>query len=78
MSDDPFQPEEDRPRRGRYQFGLATMLFLAIPVGLLAGAWNMLTASRPGDPRFWFGLVLVAAAPMALAILMSLYLKLRR
>ncbi len=79
MSDDPFKPrKEDRPHLGRYQFGMATLLFLAIPIGLLAGAWSILTRSKPGEPMHWFGLVLVAAAPMALAFLVSLYQKLRR
>ena len=77
MSDDPFKPQEDRPRLGRYQFGMATLLFLAIPVGLLAGAWSILTRSKPGEPLFWVGFVLVAAAPMALGFLVSLYQKLR-
>lgn len=57
---------------------MATLFFLAIPVGLLAGAWSILTRSKPGDPMHWFGLVLVAAAPMALAFLVSVYQKLRR
>ncbi len=78
MPDNPFKPREDRSRLGRYQFGMATLLFLAIPVGLLAGAWSILTRSKPGEPLFWVGFGLVAAAPMALGFLVSLYQKLRR
>ncbi len=57
---------------------MATLLFLAIPVGLLAGAWSILTRSKPGEPLFWVGFGLVAAAPMALGFLVSVYQKLRR
>ncbi|MHB8897141.1 MAG: hypothetical protein ACYC6Y_00190 [Thermoguttaceae bacterium] len=74
----PFKPRDDRPRQGRWQFGMATLFFLAIPVGLLAGAWSILTRSKPGEPQFWLGFALVAAAPMALGFLVSMYLKLRR
>ena len=51
---------------------------MAIPVGLLGGAWSLLTRSKPGEPIHWLGLVMVAAAPMALAILMSLFQYYRR
>ncbi len=78
MSDDPSEPREDRPRLGRYQFGMATLLFLAIPIGLLAGAWSILTRSKPGEPLYFVGFALIMAAPMALAFLVSLYQKLRR
>lgn len=78
MSDDPSDPREKPPQLGRYQFGMATLFFLAIPVGLLAGAWSILTRHEPGEPLHWLGLALVAAAPMALAFLVSLYQKLRR
>lgn len=79
VSENPFKPpEKDRPRLGRYQFGLATLFFLAIPVGLLAGAWSILTRNKAGEPLHWFGLAMVAAAPLALAFSVSLYQKLRR
>lgn len=78
MVNDPFKPREDRSHLGRYQFGMATLFFLAIPIGLLAGAWSILTRSKPGEPLFWVGFGLVMAAPMALAFLVSLYRKLRR
>ena len=79
MSDNPFKSSKaDRPSPGRYQFGMATLFFLAIPIGLLAGAWAILTRHKPGEPMHWFGLAMVAAAPMALAFLVSLYQKLRR
>ncbi len=78
MPADPFKPRENPHPLGRYQFGMVTLFFLAIPIGLLAGAWSMLTRSKPGEPRFWLGFAMVAAAPMALAFLVSLYQKLRR
>lgn len=78
MSNNPFHSGPDRPGKGRYQFGMATLLFLAIPVALLAGAWSVLTRSKPGEPLFWTGFAMVAAAPMALTFLVSLYHKLRK
>ena len=79
VPDNPFKADqEERRHLGRYQFGMATLFFLAIPVGLLAGAWSILTRHKPGEPLHWFGLALVAAAPMALAFLVSLYQKLRK
>jgi len=78
VSSNPFEPRDDRPHRRRYQFGMATLFFLAIPVGLLAGAWSILTRHKPGEPIYWVGFALVAAAPMALVFLVSLYQKLRR
>ena len=79
VPDNPFKSgKEDRRPPQRYQFGMATLFFLAIPVGLLAGAWSILTRHKPGEPMHWFGLGLVAAAPLALAFVVSLYQKLRR
>ncbi len=57
---------------------MATLFFLAIPIGLLSGAWSILTRSKPGEPLYWVGFGLVAAAPMALAFLVSFYQKWRR
>jgi hypothetical protein len=57
---------------------MATLFFLAIPIGLLAGAWSILTQHKPGEPLYFVGFALIMAAPMALAFSVSLYLKLRR
>ena len=66
------------PRRGPFQFGLSTLLFLTIPVALLAGAWAALSRSSPQNAGHRLGLVLVAAAPLALVIVTSLFQTLRR
>ncbi len=75
------KPFRTRGRAGggrRFQFGLAALLFLTVPVALLAGAWAALNRSKPGEPMHLLGLVLVAAAPIALAIATSLARAARR
>lgn len=72
MAVNPFRTGGRAAGRGRFQFGLAALLFLTVPVALLAGAWAALNRSKPGEPMRLFGLVLVAAAPLALAIATSL------
>jgi len=78
MTDDPSQPGPPPRGSNSLQFTLATLLFLALPVSLLAGAYGAMIRSKRGEPAHWFGLLLVAATPMALAISMGLYRSYRR
>ena len=62
------------PHRRRFQFSLATLLFLILPVSLLAGALGgMLQPETTGArlPRSFF-VILAVMAPMGLMIAVSL------
>ncbi|NLE37067.1 MAG: hypothetical protein GX621_03485 [Pirellulaceae bacterium] len=61
------------PPRRRFQFSLATLLFLALPVGLLAGALGGMLADDAGPaggPRP-FSVVLAMVVPLGLMIALS-------
>jgi hypothetical protein len=65
---------EKPPTRRRYQFGLATLLFLVLPVSILAGALGgMLQPGTTGVrlPRSFF-VILAVMAPLGLMIAVSL------
>ena len=62
------------PNRRRFQFSLATLLFLILPVSILAGALGgMLRPETTGArlPRGFF-VILAVMAPMGLMIAVSL------
>ena len=70
MSTDPSK--KPPPNSRRYQFTLATLLFIAVPISILAGTWaGLLDFDRP-IPLRAFHLVVAAAAPMGILILVSL------
>lgn len=68
----PIEPRGRAPRR-RYQFGVATLLLLAIPVSLLAASLGgMLGQGGAGRiPSDWF-ILMCAATPLGLAVLAGL------
>ena len=73
MPDMSTNPSKEPPRdRRRYQFTLAALLFIAIPVSVLAGTWaGLIDFDRPAPLRA-FHLVVAAAAPMGILIVVSL------
>ena len=60
------------PNRRRYQFTLATLLFIAVPVSVLAGTWAGLIDFDGPTPLRAFHLLVAAAAPMGILIAISL------
>ena len=68
----PVEPEP--PRRRRFQFGLATLLLAVLPISILSAAWAGmmgLGADNALLPQGFF-VLMAAAAPMAVMILISL------
>lgn len=70
------RPIERQPphARRRFQFGVGKMLLAVLPISVLAAAWAGmmgLGADHPRLPRGFF-VLMAAAAPMALMILISL------
>jgi hypothetical protein len=60
------------PNCRRYQFTLAMLLFIAIPISILAGTWaGLIDFDRP-TPLRAFHLLVAAAAPMGILIVISL------
>ena len=67
-----------QPRRGRWQYGIGTLLLLMIPFSILAGALSgMLNPqSGVGLPRAFF-VILAIITPMGLLVALSLILAVR-
>ena len=70
MSSDP--PEKPPPGNRGYQFTLATLLFIVIPVSILAGTWAGLIDFDSPTPLRAFHLVVAVSAPMGILIIISL------
>jgi len=68
----PSEPQPRRPRR-RFQFGLGTMLLAALPISILSAAWAGMIGLGAGSTRLpqGFFVLMAAAAPMAVMILIS-------
>ena len=68
----PDEPEPPRPPR-RFQFGLGTLLLAALPISILSAAWAGmmgLGAENAVLPQGFF-VLMAAAAPVAVMILIS-------
>ena len=70
MSNDPTK----RPpsNNHRYQFTIATLLLIAVPISILAGTWAGLIDFDAPRPLRAFHLLIAVAAPMGLLIVLSL------
>jgi hypothetical protein len=68
----PREPQPPRPRR-RFQFGLGTMLLAALPISVLAAAWAGMMGLGARNSRLpqGFFVLMAAAAPMAVMVLIS-------
>ncbi len=73
MPDMSTGPSKKPPRgRRRYQFTLATLLFFAVPISILAGTWAGLIDFESPTPIRAVHLLIAAAAPMGILILVSI------
>ena len=68
----PGEPQPQRPRR-RFQFGLGTMLLAVLPISILSAAWAGMMGLGANSTRVpqGFFILMAAAAPMAVMILIS-------
>ena len=66
------------PPRGRWQYGIGTMLLLMIPFSILAGALSGMLNPEGGGLHRGFFVVLAIIAPMGLMVALSLILAARK
>ncbi len=74
MSNAETPPPEREPRR-RFQFSLGTMLLAVLPISVLSAAWAGMTGFGARNSRFpqAFYVLLAAAAPMGVMIVISVF-----
>ena len=73
MSHMSTEPSKEPPSSSRrYQFTLATLLLIVVPVSILAGTWAGLIDFDAPTPLRAFHLLVAAAAPMGILIFVSL------
>lgn len=73
MTNDPPEQPRQPARRRRFQFGLGAMLLAALPVSILSAAWAGMMGLGARNSRLpqGFYVLMAAAAPMALMVLIS-------
>ncbi len=66
-------PEPSKPPRRRLQFGLGTLLLAVVPISILSAAWAGMVGRGARNVRWppGFFVLMAAAAPVAVMILLS-------